>query len=255
MEGKNTIESLFKKAKVPSAKELGKMVKSEMETLRIVPFYDPEQYNAIVGITDYFESKVLSLVKESLNDHRELINNIFDESGRVFKVYTYFIKSEIMEEMRVELFYLVKMIKSNKTHKRIVGNLVSYIEGPGVVLNQTNLTSNIGKRKLALSILLFILKSNNTEWLGAYTDLNKELYSFRQTDFQGYNKDNSEYYIAASLCFKNKMKKINKNPNFSLFSKDIDIPRTTLKERLERLKIYDKVKSILKNDGKPSTNF
>lgn len=250
MKKKDTTENILGGPVKVDYKGIAEFVKQELTTLRIIPFYDPEQYNALDGITDYFEPRVLALVKEILNDHEEIINNIFDESGRVFNIYSNVINSEIMKEIKVELFYLVKMIKSNKIHKRIVGNLVNYVEGPGIVMNQENLKSYIRNRKLSLSLLMFILKSNNTDWLDAYTNLNKELYSFRNTDFKKYNKDNPEYYIAAALSFKSKMNKISKKPNFSSFSRDIEIPRSTLIDKLERMKINDKIKSILKNDGK-----
>lgn len=255
MEEQITYESLFKKTKFPDVKELTKLIFYEIETLRIVPFYDPKQYHAFDGITANFETKVLSLVKKSLSDHKQLINNIVDESGRTFDLYTDFIKSEILETIRFELFYLVKMINSNENQRRILGNLVNYSEGSGVELNEESLISYIKKKKLSLTLLLAILRSKNREWLEAYTNLNKELYSYKKTDFKVENKDNPEYYIAAALSFKNKMKKVNKKTNFSLFSKEVGIPRTTLKENLERLKIYNKIKSILKNDGNPSNKF
>ena len=181
-----------------------------------------------------------------MKEQNELLKSKINVNDTINELLFEFLKSEVMEDIRNEMYYLIKIVKLNIHYRHINGNLINYDERSGIMLNHSNVKLLIQRKKLLFTPLVSAIKINNSKWLEEYFKLHRKLYNINSKKVKQPDLDETEYYIAEAISYNHYSRINNKKVSFLSFSKNLKIPRSTLKDRLNRLGIYKKVISILK---------
>ena len=219
---------------------------TELSTLRIYPLFSPKLDEFVNKVLNSFEKDLLEFLKNSANDEQIFITDNQQKNKWKNKVYHYLLETNLREEIKLELYYLIKIVLLQKNYDQVQGNLVSFIKDKGFELNRSNLEGNFIQKKLLLSTVIFILDSKFSTLLSDYINLYKKYNpKVLEKPFKLSKDSSPEEFIISAIIFKINHINQNDKSNFSEFVKYTDVPRTTLIEKINKHKIKNTIDSIL----------